>query len=104
MILDALNKAITFLANAWRFRRELREWGPWDYECSYALFARSLELQKEEIEAGKRHESWEEDASEIGYLLDRWHTFLDTADPDEQDRAWFLFHSVLKSKARGWWC
>lgn len=47
-----------FFPNVWKFRKELTDFRPWDYQCNLELFKRSLELTYELIDNhGKEEES-----------------------------------------------
>jgi hypothetical protein len=61
----------SFIINAWRFRHELVEFGPYDYSCNLHLFARSLEITADFLESDKAMTcSAAEHAEEIREFLD----------------------------------
>jgi len=60
-----------FVRNTWRFRKELVEFGAFDYSCNLRLFARSLEITADFLESDKAMTcSAPEHAEEIREFLD----------------------------------
>ena len=90
-----IRNLVLFFPAVWNYRG-------WDYQYSYELFMRALDLQRKHISECRNHTEWERDVASIDVVLEHWRVFEEDGDL-EDDGVWDLMHDHLKRNARGWW-